>query len=59
MTAWEGDMVIEVAHKQVVVAKVEHKSDYAFNAKVCNKTSDLVSQAIIVKLSSVTPLVKP
>jgi len=40
------------------VTLVEPKSGYAVLAKVKNKTSDLVSQAIISKLNSVTPLVK-
>jgi hypothetical protein len=55
---WEGDTVIGAAHKQAVVTLVERKSGYALIAKVSNKTSDLVSQAIITKLNSVTPLVK-
>ena len=55
---WEGDTVIGPAHKQAVVTLVERKSGYALIAKVSNKTSDLVSQAIITKLNAVTPLVK-
>jgi IS30 family transposase len=55
---WEGDTVIGAAHKQAVVTLVERKSGYALIAKVSNKTSDLVSQAIITKLNAVTPLVK-
>jgi IS30 family transposase len=55
---WEGDTVIGAAHKQAVVTLVERKSGYALIAKVSNKTSDLVSQAIITKLNTVTPLVK-
>ncbi len=37
---------------------MEHKSGYALIAKVSNKTSDLVNQAIITQLNPVTPLVK-
>ena len=55
---WEGDTVIGAHHKQAVVTLVERKSGYALIAKVSNKTSDLVSQAIITKLNAVTPLVK-
>jgi IS30 family transposase len=55
---WEGDTVIGSAHKQAVVTLVERKSGYAVLAKVKNKTSDLVSSAIITKLNAVTPLVK-
>ncbi len=55
---WEGDTVIGAAHKQAVVTLVERKSGYALIAKVSNKTSDLVSQAIITQLNAVTPLVK-
>lgn len=55
---WEGDTVIGAAYKQAVVTLVERKSGYALIAKVSNKTSDLVSQAIITKLNAVTPLVK-
>ena len=55
---WEGDTVIGAHHKQAVVTLVERKSGYALIAKVSNKTSDLVSQAIITQLNPVTPLVK-
>lgn len=55
---WEGDTVIGAHHKQAIVTLVERKSSYALIAKVSNKTSDLVSQAIITKLNPVTPLVK-
>ncbi|MBU3602147.1 hypothetical protein [Polynucleobacter sp. AM-25C3] len=37
---------------------VERKSGYALIAKVINKTSDLISTAIINKLSPMAPLVK-
>ena len=55
---WEGDTVIGAAHKKAIVTLVERKSGYALIAKVSNKSSDLVSQAIIIKLHSMTPLVK-
>ena len=48
---WEGDTVIGAHHKQAIVTLVERKSGYALIAKVSNKTSDLVSAAIINKLS--------
>jgi IS30 family transposase len=54
----EGDTVIEAAHKQAVVTLVDRKSGYAVFAKVKNKTSDLVSGAIITKLNAMTPLAK-
>jgi IS30 family transposase len=54
----EGGTVIGSTHQQAIVTLVERKSGYAVLAKVKNKTSDLVSQAIIIKLNSVTPLVK-
>jgi IS30 family transposase len=55
---WEGDTVIGAAHKQAIVTLVERKSGYALIAKVNNKTSDLVSQAILTKLKPLAPLVK-
>jgi IS30 family transposase len=55
---WEGDTVIGANHKQAIVTLVERKSGYALIAKVSNKTSDLVSQAIITQLNAATPLVK-
>ena len=55
---WEGDTVIGAHHKQAVVTLVERKSGYALIAKVINKTSDLVSAAIIAKLAPFAPLVK-
>lgn len=55
---WESDIVIGVAHNQAILTLVELKSGYPLIAKVCNKTSDLVSKAIITKLNAVTPLVK-
>jgi IS30 family transposase len=50
--------VIGAAHKQAVVTLVERKSGNAVLANVKNKTSDLVSSAIITKLNAVIPLVK-
>ena len=55
---WEGDTVIGAHHKQAVLTLVERKSGYALIAKVINKTSDLVSAAIIAKLAPFAPLVK-
>jgi len=55
---WEGDTMIGAAHKQAVVTLVERKSGYALLAKVKNKTSDLVSSAIMTKLKPLAPLVK-
>lgn len=55
---WEGDTVIGAHHQQAVVTLVERKSGYALIAKVINKTADLVSAAIITKLSPLAPLVK-
>lgn len=54
----EGDTVIGAAYKQAIVNLVVRKSGYALIAKVRNKTSALVSQAIIIKLYSVIPHVK-
>jgi IS30 family transposase len=50
--------MIGAAHKQAVVTLVERKSGCALIAKVSNKTSNLVSQAIITKLNAVTSLMK-
>ena len=44
---WECDTVIGANHKQAIVTVVERKSGYAVMAKVSNKTSELVSGAII------------
>jgi IS30 family transposase len=55
---WEGDTVIGAHHKQAVVTLVERKSGYAVLAKVKNKTSNLVSSAIMAKLKPLAPLVK-
>jgi IS30 family transposase len=55
---WEGDTVIGTAHQQAIVTLVGRKSGHALIAKVSNKTLDLVSQVVVTKLNSVTPLVK-
>ena len=55
---WEDDTVIGAAHKQAIVTLVERKSGYTVLAKVKNKTSDLVSSAIMTKLKPLAPLVK-
>ena len=47
---WECDTVIGASHKGAVVTMVERKSGYAVLAKVVNKTSDLVSSAIVSNL---------
>ena len=50
--------MIGAARKQAVVTLVERKSGYAVLAKVRNRTSDLVSSAIITQLALLTQLVK-
>ncbi|CAM3740549.1 IS30 family transposase [Polynucleobacter brandtiae] len=55
---WEGDTVIGAAHKQAIVTLVERKSGYALISKVNNKTSELVSNAIITKMNPLSRLVK-
>jgi len=47
---WECDTVIGANHKGAVVTMVKRKSGYAVLAKVVNKTSDLVSSAIVSNL---------
>ena len=47
---WEGDTLIGANHKQAIVTVVERKSGYVMNAKVENKTADLVSAAIVNRL---------
>jgi IS30 family transposase len=42
--------VIGANHKDAVVTMFERKSGYGFIAKVTNKTSELVSSAIVDKL---------
>lgn len=55
---WEGDTVIGRGHKQAIVSLVERKSGYAVIRKVSNKTSDLVSAAIIESLIPIANKVK-
>jgi IS30 family transposase len=47
---WEGDTIIGANHKQAIVSLVERKTGYAILVKVSQKTSDLVSSAIIRRL---------
>jgi len=50
---WECDTVIGASHnKGAVVTMVERKSGYAVIAKVANKTSELVSSAIVSNLKA-------
>ena len=55
---WECDTVIGASHKGAVVTMVERKSGYAVLAKVVNKTSDLVSSAIVSNLKPFSVRVK-
>lgn len=55
---WEGDTIIGLGHKQAVVSLVERKSGCAIIRKVSNKTSDLVSCAIIEGLTPIVNRVK-
>ena len=55
---WECDTVIGVNHKGAVVTMVERKSGYGIIAKVTNKTSELVSSAIVDKLKPMAVRVK-
>ena len=55
---WECDTVIGVNHKGAVVTMVERKSGYGVIAKVTNKTSELVSSAIVDKLKPMAARVK-
>ncbi len=55
---WECDTVIGASHKGAVVTMVERKSGYAVLAKVTNKTSDLVSSAIVSNLKPLCERVK-
>jgi IS30 family transposase len=48
---WEGDTVIGVGHKCAIVTLVERKSGFARIKKVANKSSELVSRAIVELLS--------
>ena len=55
---WECDTVMGANHKGAVVTMVERKSGYAVMAKVSNKTSELVSSAIVDKLQPLAVRVK-
>ena len=55
---WECDTVMGANHKGAVVTMVERKSGYAVMSKVVNKTSDLVSSAIVDKLKPLAARVK-
>ena len=55
---WEGDTVIGANHKYAIVTLVERKSGYAVIKKVSNKTSELVSTAIIELLKPIQAKVK-
>jgi IS30 family transposase len=55
---WECDTVMGTNHKGAVVTMVERKSGYAVMAKVSNKTSELVSSAIVDKLQPLAARVK-
>jgi len=55
---WECDTVMGANHKGAVVTMVERKSGYAVMAKVSNKTSELVSSAIVDKLQPLAARVK-
>jgi len=55
---WECDTVIGASHKGAVVTMVERKSGYAVIAKVANKTSELVSSAIVSNLKPLCERVK-
>jgi IS30 family transposase len=58
MGHWECDTVIGANHKGAVVTMVERKSGYGVIAKVTNKTSELVSSAIVDKLKPMDVRVK-
>ncbi len=55
---WACDTVMGANHKGAVVTMVERKSGYAVMAKVSNKTSELVSSAIVDKLQPLAARVK-
>ena len=55
---WECDTGIGASHKGAVVTMVERKSMYAVLAKVSNKTSELVSSAIVSNLQPFSGRVK-
>jgi IS30 family transposase len=55
---WEGDTVIGANHQQAIVTLVERRSGYAVIERVCNKTADLVSEAIVQRLKPLAAKVK-
>jgi transposase, IS30 family len=55
---WKCYIVIGASHKGVVVTMVERKSGYAVLEKVVNKTSELVSSAIVSNLQPLAARVK-
>ena len=55
---WAYDTVIGASHKGTVVTMVERKSGYAVLVKVVNKTSELVSSAIVSNLKAFSVRVK-
>lgn len=55
---WEGDTVIGTARKQAIVTLVEHKSGFAVQAKLSNRSADLVGRAIEAKLKPLNLRVK-
>jgi IS30 family transposase len=55
---WECETVIGTNHKGAVVTMVERKSGYGVIVKVTNKTSELVSSAIVDKLKPMAARVK-
>ena len=55
---WECDTVIGANHKGAVVTMVEHKSGYGVMGNVTNKSSEVVSSAIVDKLQPLAARVK-
>jgi IS30 family transposase len=55
---WECDTVVGTSLKGAVVNMVERKSGYTVLAKVANKTTDLVSSAIVRNLKPLCERVK-
>jgi IS30 family transposase len=55
---WERDIVIGTSHKGAVVTMVERKSRCGIIAKVTNKTSELISSAIVDRLKPMSVMVK-
>ena len=55
---WEGDTVIGATHQQAIFTSIECNSGYALITKINNKTSDVVSYAIMTKLAPIASPVK-